>query len=319
MDSLILCINSGSSSVKYACYDQNLNLKSLNPASPQACVHRLAHGGPNLIEPMFVTASVKKELKRVSYLAPLHIPPALDLIENMESQYPDALQIACFDTAFHAQMPELAKRFALPRHFFDEGIQRYGFHGLSYEWAVSELGQELCGKSVIAHLGSGCSLVALLDKIPQDTTMGLTPMGGLMMGTRCGDLDPSVLLCLLRKHSPQDLEAILNQQSGLLGVSGISADLEALLKLESQKIEAKQAIDLFCSSVRKNIGSLACVLGGIDTLVFTGGIGENSSVIRQRICSGLEFLGISPERVKVIRANENLMMARHAQRLIRKG
>ena len=312
-------------------------------ATPIACVHRVVHGGPRLIEPVLITENVKRELESVKALAPLHILNELVVIETVVRTYPNIPQVACFDTAFHQRMPEIAKRLPLPRQFWEAGVRRYGFHGLSYESIVSQLGKQLSGRSIIAHLGNGCSMVALRDSIPQDTTMGLTPTGGLMMGTRSGDLDPGVLFYLLRKSTDAarssigssivEVEQILNDESGLLGVSGISRNMEDLLRAETESSEAREAIDLFCYYAKKFIGSLYSVLGGLDTLVFTGGMGENSAVVRKRICEGLNFLDIrlDPIRnksnapiisheqscctVRTLHTNENLIMARHAFRL----
>jgi len=293
---------------------------------PVACVHRVVHGGARLLEPCLITESVQRELEALIALAPLHIPSELAVIEAANHAFPNTPQIACFDTAFHQRMPDVAKRLPLPKRFWEEGIRRYGFHGLSYESIVSQLQNQLEGRTIIAHLGNGCSMVALRDGVPQDTTMGLTPTGGLMMGTRSGDLDPGVLFYLLRSLSTktQDVvgkaERIINDDSGLLGVSGISRNMEDLLNAESESPASREAIELFCYQAVKFIGSLYAVLGGLDKLVFTGGIGENSSIIRQRICKGLTFLDLGHEasscQVKVLRTNENLVMAKHALRIL---
>jgi acetate kinase len=283
----------------------------------------VVHGGAHLINPVVITEEVQCELERLVFLAPLHLPSELAVIKATAHAYPDIPQIACFDTAFHQRMPEIAKRLPLPSPLWDAGIRRYGFHGLSYESIVSQLKNQLSGRSIIAHLGNGCSMVALREGVPQDTTMGLTPTGGLMMGTRSGDLDPGVLFYLLRSLSPQSrdpvgqIERLINDESGLQGVSGISRNMENLLKAESESPAAHEAVELFCYQAIKFIGSLYAVLGGLDRLIFTGGIGENSGVIRQRICKGLTFLDLDREgSLRVLQTNENLIMARHAFRIL---
>jgi acetate kinase len=218
-------------------------------------------------------------------------------------------------------MPDVAKRLPIARSFWVDGIRRYGFHGLSYESIVSQLGAAIPKRVIIAHLGNGCSMVALKDGVPQDTTMGLTPTGGLMMGTRSGDLDPGVLFYLLRnptkraQDSIAQTEYVLNDEAGLLGVSGLTRNMEELLKTESTP--AREAVELFCYCAKKALGSLYTVLGGVDALVFTGGMGENSSLIRARICEGLEFLK-SPCQTRVLHTNENRVMAKHALNLLRR-
>jgi acetate kinase len=291
--------------------------------TPTTCVHRVVHGGPRLIEPVLVNDSVIQELKNIIVFAPLHLPNEIATIEAAIKAFPDISQIACFDTAFHNHMPEGAKRLPLPRPLWVKGIHRYGFHGLSYEYVVNHLKGQLNGRTIIAHLGNGCSMVALKDGHPQDTTMGLTPTGGLMMGTRSGDLDPGVLFYLLRNevvHSTDPVarvERMLNDESGLLGVSELSRNMEDLLKAESESTAVREAIELFCYCAIKNIGALSAILGGLDKLVFTGGIGENSPFVQKRICEGLNFL--KPYDVLTVHTDENLMMAKHASSLLSKG
>jgi acetate kinase len=252
------------------------------------------------------------------------------------------MQVACFDTAFHRQMPKVARMLPLPRALFDEGIVRFGFHGLSYEFVIQELERTAGaaaarGRVVIAHLGSGASMAAVRDGRTLDTTMGFTPTGGLMMSTRSGDLDPGVVLHLLQEKglSPADVNEMVNHGAGLLGVSGIAADMQELLAAEAANPRAAEAIALFCYTARKYLGALAAALGGLDTLIFTAGIGENSPAVRQRICEGMEFVGIqldaernaqnapiiSPEHgsvtVRVVRTNEELMIARAVDRILR--
>lgn len=300
-----------------------------------AAGHRIVHGGPYFREPQCVDANVLSRLTELVFFAPLHLPPQIALIEGVTRHYPELKQIACFDTAFHWSMPEIARRFALPRNLWDEGVMRYGFHGLSYEYVVSTMQGELGSRAVIAHLGNGASMVALKNGRPIDTSMGLTPTGGFMMGTRTGDLDPGVLLFLLRRGwTVEQLAEVLDYQSGLLGVSGTSSDMKTLLQQRAQEPNAQQAVEMFCYQVRKFIGAYAAALGGLDTLVFTGGIGERAAEVRAMIVRGLGFLGIEldeaanqrhcaristkPSRcsVCVIKTDEDLMIARHTRRLI---
>lgn len=300
-----------------------------------AAGHRIVHGGRCFREPVLVDEDVINKLKELALFAPLHLPRQIALIEGVTQHYPDLPQVACFDTAFHWSMPEIARRFALPRNLWDEGVMRYGFHGLSYDYIVSTLGEGLGSRAIIAHLGNGASMVALKDQQPLDTSMGLTPTGGFMMGTRSGDLDPGVLLFLLRKGwSVDQLAAVLDHQSGLLGVSGVSSEMKTLLEKRAQDPDAAQAVEMFCYQVRKFIGAYAAVLGGLDTLVFTGGIGERAAEVRAMIARGLGFLGIEldetanakhsetistgPGRcsVRVIKTDEDLMIARHTRRVI---
>ena len=242
----------------------------------------------------------------------------------MAARFADLPQVVCFDTAFHRPMPELAQRLPLPGELWDKGVRRYGFHGLSYEYILDAVGSAGSGRLIIAHLGNGASLAAIRDGQPRETTMGFTPTGGLMMGTRTGDLDPGVLLYLLDQegYDPPRLGRLVNQEAGLLGVSGTSPDMKTLLA---------------ACDVRKHIGALAAVLGGLDMLVFTGGIGERAAPVRREVCDGLEYLGIrldpgrndahadpvsaagSPCAVRVIPTNEDLMIARHTHALIVQG
>lgn len=289
----ILCINVGSSSVKYTHYgDESLPVT--------VCVHRLVHGGPYRFDPLIITDPIRDELNNLVDWAPLHLPKQLYAIDKMREKYPDAVQMACFDTAFHRRMPRIATQYPLPSQFYDEGVKRYGFHGLSYESVVNQLGDDIKGKIIIAHLGSGCSMVALLDGDPQDTTMGLTPTGGMMMGTRCGDIDPGVLFYLLKRYTVDEVEKLLNQESGLLGISGVTSNMKELLASDSES--AKQAINLFVYNAKKSLGALIAVLGGLDLLVFTGGIGENCSTIRDRIGEGVK-------NIRVVHTDENRVMA----------
>jgi acetate kinase len=300
--------------------------------SVEAIGHRVVHGGPNHLMPERVTEELKEDLRAHTAWAPLHMPASLRVIDALERQRPGTPQVACFDTGFHARMPELARRLPIPRHFFDEGIRKYGFHGLSYEYILSELGGEARGRLIMAHLGNGASMAACLDREPMETTMGMTPLGGFMMGTRSGDMDPGILLYLVREKGYDDrsLEQLLDKNSGMKGISGKTADMQTLLELRSDgDVAAGQAVEMFCYQARRTIGSLAAVLGGLDLLVFTGGIGENAVAVRALICEGLEHLGVVVDpasneagaecisadagacRVMVMHTNEDLMIARH--------
>jgi acetate kinase len=286
-------------------------LGEVSKIKPSAIGHRIVHGGPHLTSHQRITPSLLIELKKCTHFAPLHVPVALELIDMIGRMYPMTPQYACFDTAFHTTLPESASRFAIPRELYEEGIRRYGFHGLSYESIVYQLGEDLPERTVIAHLGSGASLVALRYGRSIDTTMGLTPTGGIPMGTRSGDLDPGVLLYLLRekKLNVDSLENLLNYQSGLKGLSGHSGDMRELETLaDGGDQRAELAIEIFCRSIRKVIAAYAAVLGGLDLLVFTGGIGEKSFRIRKSICEGLQFMKI---KHRVILSQEDLQIARH--------
>jgi acetate kinase len=309
---------------------------------PAAVGHRIVHGGSLYREPVEIVLEVVAELQKLSPIDPTHMPQALAAIEAIRSAYPTVPQVACFDTAFHAAMPSVARLFALPRALSEEGILRYGFHGLSYEYVTSELrrmDQKAAeGRIIIAHLGTGASMVAVRGGEGVDTTMGFTPTGGLMMGTRSGDLDPGVLLHLLRakRLDVGALDALVNGESGLLGVSEMTPDMRELLSREGSEPRAAEAIAIFCYVAKKYLGSLAAALGGLDTLVFTGGIGERAAPVRERICDGLAFLGIaldpernaghepvvssdvSPVTVRVLPTDENAMIARHTAWLIRR-
>jgi len=267
--------------------------------------HRVVHGGPEYVQPLEVTTELIEALQQLVRLAPEHLPHELDVIRALGRHDPTLRQVACFDTAFHRHMPEVAQRFPMPRSLWHEGVRRYGFHGLSYEFILQKLAetagsQAARGRLIIAHLGNGASMAAVRDGVGVDTTMGLTPAGGLMMGTRSGDLDPGVLVYLLREkgRSPSTVDYLVNQRSGLIGVSGITSDMRDLLRMESTEPHAAEAIALYCYQAKKHLGALAAVLGGLDAVVFTGGVGAGSPEIRSRICQGLEFLGVrlDPER-----------------------
>ncbi len=307
-----------------------------------AAGHRVVHGGAMYTGPQPVTTGLIADLRKLSRFAPQHLPHELDAIEAISRFAPHIKQVACFDTAFYRDMPRIARLYALPRELEEEGLRRYGFHGLSYEYITEELavaggGEAVSGRVIMAHLGHGASMTAARNGRAVDTTMGFTPAGGLVMSTRCGDLDPGVILYLLEHKgmSPADVSGLVNRRAGLAGISGISPDMKELLDKEQEEPRAHEAVELFCYQARKFLGALATALGGLDTLVFTGGIGENSHVIRSRICEGLGFMGIriDPERnracspvisgddstvtVMVIKTNEELMIARHTNNTLR--
>ncbi len=258
--------------------------------------HRVVHGATRYSQPVRVDDAVLEALKSFIPLAPLHQPHNVAGIEAMRDSMGGVPQVACFDTAFHRSQPPLAQLFALPRRLTAEGVRRYGFHGLSYEYIAEilprHLGDRAEGKVVVAHLGNGASLCAMEQRRSRASSMGFTAVDGLMMGTRCGNIDPGVLLYLMRKHQmdARALERLLYKESGLLGVSGISQDMRELLA--SPAPEAREAVDLFCYRLVREIGALAAVLGGIDALVFTGGIGEHAAPIREQACRALAWLGL---------------------------
>ena len=297
-----------------------------------AAGHRVVHGGMRFIAPVRVTPEVVEELRRLVPLAPLHQPHNLAAIDALSKLHPGLPQVACFDTSFHSTQPSVATAFALPASLTNEGIRRYGFHGLSYEYIASVLPRLLGsdaaeGRVIVAHLGAGASLCAMRGRRSVATTMGFTALDGLMMGKRCGAIDPGVILYLLEeKHmSPQEVSDLLYEKSGLLGVSGISDDMRRLLATYDPR--AERAIDLFVYRIVRELGSLASALGGLDALVFTGGIGEHATEIRKRVCVGLRWLGIelddaanigggpciSQSKVSawVVATCEDLMIARH--------
>ena len=278
-----------------------------------------------------------KTLHDLIRFAPLHLPSALAIMEALASRHPDVPQVACFDTAFHRQMPEVAQRLPLPSDLWEEGVRRYGFHGLSYEYILESLGSEGRGRVIIAHLGNGASMAAVRDGEPVDTTMSFTPTAGLVMGTRCGDLDPGVLIYLMRERGcdAEQLTELVNFRSGLVGISGFSSDMKTLLDRRENDPSAAIATALFSYQARKFIGAFAAALGGLDLLVFTGGIGERAAPVRAEICRELTFLGVQLDEqgnvrhagvismpqsrcvVRVIPTNEELMIARHTTRLLR--
>jgi acetate kinase len=311
-----------------------------NRLAPDAAGHRVVHGGVAYSAPHLVTPELVGTLETLVPLAPEHLPQAIRAIRALQEAYPSLPQVACFDTAFHSRMPPRAKTYPLPRRLTDAGIARYGFHGLSYEFIMAALRaiapDEAGGRVIIAHLGNGASMAAVQGGVGVETTMGFTPAGGLVMATRTGDLDPGVLLYLVAQErmTPEALSTLINKETGLLGVSGTTGDMRELLDREPDDSRAAQAVDLFCYQARKFLGALATVLGGLDTLVFTGGIGEHAVAVRARICEGLEFLGIQLDArrngasapvisrvggavtVRVIATDEDMMIARQTRRLI---
>jgi len=302
--------------------------------------HRIVYGGPGSPDHQLISPKLMAELRGVAKMDATHLPREIALIEVFEKVFPNVPQAMCLDTAFHRGLSRVATMLPIPRRFDEAGLRRYGYHGLSYEYLMSELAREegksvWGGRVVLAHLGSGASLAAVRGGKPIDTTMAASALSGLMMGTRPGDLDPGVVLYMAQqeKLAPDKLVSLLNKECGLLGVSGISADVRDLLAKRGTEKAAAEAIDLFCWIARKHVAAMTASLGGIDTLVFAGGIGENSPEIRAGICGPLEFLGIvldpalnlagkgpisgqdSRVRVRVIRTDEEVMIARHVQRL----
>ncbi len=300
--------------------------------------HRAVHGGVRFKTPALVTGELIAELRRLSPLAPNHLPHEILAMESVSRFFPfrKIKQVACFDTAFHRDMPSEAQTYPLPEYLRKDGIIRYGFHGLSYEYIMSKLTRDASSKDnlnrvIIAHLGHGASMAAVKDGRCMDTTMGFTPAGGLMMSTRTGDLDPGVMLYLLTQKgmTAEEVNTLVYRRSGLLGVSGTSSDMKELLEKFKEEPMAERAVTLFCYQVKKFIGAFSAALAGLDTLVFTGGIGENAPYVRGAACNGLEYLGIvidnalneknepvisnpgSGVAVRVIKTNEELMVARH--------
>lgn len=285
-----------------------------------AVAHRVVHGGEFYTKPVLVTPSVIQELKTLIPFAPLHQPFSLNAIETLQHLLPTLPQIACFDTAFHSTHPRIADLFALPRAYAEAGIRRYGFHGLSYEYIVKQLQETntLKPKTIIAHLGNGASMCAVKNGKSYDSTMGFTALDGLMMGTRCGSIDPGVVLyCLKSKQmSYEQIENLLYKESGLLGVSALSSNMQTLL--DSDSPEAREAVDLFVYRAKRELGGLIAALGGLDTLVFTGGIGENAPTIREAICEGMDWLSASVD-IQVIPTDEEWIIAKHTFDLIAEG
>jgi acetate kinase len=304
--------------------------------------HRIVHGGPNYHEPQRLTSELLEELHRLTPLDPEHLPEEILLIEAFHRRFPHLPQIACFDTAFHYDLPRVARLLPIPRRYEAQGVRRYGFHGLSYEFLMGELARTegtvaARGRIILAHLGNGASLAAVRDGKPIDTSMGFTPAAGVPMSTRSGDLDPGLVGYLARTEGldAKQFNDMVNFKSGLLGISDTSSDMRDLLQREADDPRAADAVALFCYQIRKWIGAFAAALGGLDTLVFAGGIGENAPTVRTRICAGLAFLCIELDdprnegnadlisadvarvKVRVMRTNEELVIARSVCRILK--
>jgi acetate kinase len=373
IESRVLTINGGSSSIKFALFTADESPQRLLagtvervglPGGPPdyehavgrmfdqlderfglaavaAVGHRIVHGGPHYSQPETITPQVLDELRRLIPIDPLHLPGEIELIEALRRRLPDLPQIACFDTAFHHDMPRVAQMLPLPRRYDAAGIRRYGFHGLSYAYLMEELARiggpgAAQGRIVLAHLGAGASMAAVRGGQCLDTTMGFTPTAGLVMASRTGDLDPGLLVYLIRNErmNADQLEDLVNRRSGLAGVSEGNPDMRDLLARQATDPRAAEAVALFCYHARKWIGAMTAALGGLDTLVFAGGIGENASEVRSRICADLGFLGVHLDEarnaanaplisadgsravVRVIRTDEESMIARTVVRLL---
>jgi len=299
-------------------------LREVAHTTPIAVGHRVVHGGPRLREHQRITPQLLETLEASIHFAPLHIPQSLTLIRQVQDALPNVPNFACFDTAFHRTMPEVASHFPIPTRLHDAGVIRYGFHGLSCESVVARL-NPVPQRVIIAHLGNGSSITAVLNGKSIDTSMGLTPTGGIPMSTRSGDLDPGILVYLLRNEhlSADALEQLLNRQCGLFAFSNGESDMQALLAREAASDPtAALAIDAFCTAIRKTIGAYAALLGGLDLLVFTGGIGQHSAPIRDRVCRNLGFLGLegptaaNSSKVLALPSQEELQIARHIRVLL---
>ncbi|MBF9035810.1 acetate/propionate family kinase [Rhodobacterales bacterium HKCCE2091] len=314
-------------------------LRARFPRAKAAAVgHRVVHGGPGFTGPARITPEVMEELRRLSPFAPIHQPHNIKGIEAATAAFPDALQVACFDTAFHRTHPKVNDMFALPREYYDKGVRRYGFHGLSYDYISGELARIApllhAGRVIVAHLGSGASMCGMIGGRSIASTMGFTALDGLPMGTRTGQIDPGVTFYLVQQEglSIDEVRELFYTRSGLLGISGLSNDMRVLEA--SGTPEANEAIDYFVFRIRREVGGLAAALGGLDALVFTGGIGENSRLIRERVCEGMDWIGIeldrarnaanatvistdlSRARVMVVPTDEERMIARAAKALL---
>ena len=324
-DIVVLALNSGSSSFKFGLYRvraPTAHASGIEPllsdsiamptpqeaiagiasriaefalAAPQAIGHRIVHGGPALRQHCVMDDAVLKQLEAAAPFAPLHTPAALAVMRAAQECFAGLPHVACFDTVFHADMPDVARVLPIPSQLQLEGIQRYGFHGLSCESIVQQLGDGLPTRLIIAHLGNGASITAIHRGQSIDTSMGLTPTGGVIMGTRSGDLDPGVLVYLMRENKLDGamLEQLVNHQSGLLGISGVSSDMRRLHQAALSNANAGLAIQMFCASVAKQIAAMITVLDGVDLIVFTGGIGENDALVRTEVCRGLSWIGVS--------------------------
>ena len=320
-------------------------IESRSGGGPLTAVgHRVVDGGPKYSEPQRITPDMIDELRGLSPFDPDHMPEEILLVEAFQRRFPRLPQVACFDTAFHHDLPRVARLLPIPRRYEAQGVRRYGFHGLSYAFLMEELGRltgakAAQGRVILAHLGSGASLAAVRDGRSVDTSMGFTPAAGVPMSTRSGDLDPGLVWYFARteKMSPKQFNEMVNSQSGLLGISETSSDMRELLEREAHDVRAAEAVAVFCYQVKKWIGAFAAALGGLDTLVFAGGIGERAPTVRARICDGLGFLGIELEEnrnaanegvistavsrvaVRVIRTDEERMIAEAVCRVLDLG
>jgi acetate kinase len=289
------------------------------PSPPIAVGHRIVHGGPHLREHCVITPDVLKQLEAAIHFAPLHIPDALRILRKAEEVFAGTPQIACFDTAFHRSIPLAAAQFPIPKRYYDAGVLRYGFHGISCESVLRRIEKAEAKRIVIAHLGGGSSVTAVLDGKSRDTSMGLSPTGGVPMALRSGDLDPAVLLYILRteKLSADELETLVNHECGMKALSGGETDMQALLSRDDDA--ARLAIEIYTTDLRKTIGGYGALMGDIDLLVFTGGIGQHAAPIRNRILDGLGAFGLSAtsEKVVAVPAKEEIQMARHCRSILR--
>ncbi len=304
--------------------------------------HRVVHGGPMYCEPQRITTQMIEQLRHLSPFAPEHLPQEILLTEAIRHRFPDLPQVACFDTAFHHDLPRVARLLPLPRRYEEQGVRRYGFHGLSYAFLMEELGrlagaEAAHGRVILAHLGNGASLAAVQGGKSIDTSMGFTPAAGVPMSTRSGDLDPGLPGYLARAENmkAEQFNEMINSRSGLLGMSETSSDMRDLLDRETRDVRAAEAVALFCYQIKKRIGAYAAALGGLDALVFAGGIGEHAPTVRARICDGLGFLGIeldercntaneaviskekTPVAVRVIHTDEEVMIAKSVCRVLK--
>ncbi len=335
-ESGILALNCGSSSLKFGLYaadesavelryegeeehveisDQAAaferaleKLKTVTGLEIRAVGHRFVHGGMAVRQHQRVTEALVHQLREAISFAPLHVPAALSVLESAQRKLPGVPQVVCLDTAFHQSMPDVSRTFALPAEARSLGVERFGFHGLSLESIVAQL-NPVPARLVVAHLGNGSSITAIRNGASVDTTMGLTPTGGVMMGTRSGDLDPGVMIYLLRRTNagPDELEDLFDRRSGFAGISGETSDVRQLLSVRMRDHKADLALRMFCYQVRKAIGAMAAALGGLDALIFTGGIGEHAAELRDEICAGLKFLGSFP--IRVLPSQEDLRIA----------
>ncbi len=360
----VLAINCGSSSLKYGLFEAKateekallrgnverigeavknhaaavdtvfaeLSRKNLPP--PEVVGHRVVHGGVDRSAPALVDDALLAMLQGLIPFAPLHLPAEIEAMRAVAARWPGRPQVACFDTAFHSTLPMVAKRYAVPDDLFATGVRRYGFHGLSYEYVVATIGARDLGRAVLAHLGSGASMVAVRDGLAVDTTMGFTPSGGLVMATRAGDIDPGLLIYLVRQgYDARALDVLFNNRAGMLALSGSTGDVRELLARRETDPRAALALDVFVWNARKWLGAMVATIGGIDTLVFTGGIGEHAAPVRAAIATGFEYLGVrldsgrnergdavvSPDgaacRVRVVPTDEERVVVRHARRV----